>query len=321
MTDPRDDQDLHDLFDDTVSDVEPVDRLGQIRARTTRATVRRRRGWAVAGGAAVAAAAVVAAVAVVSTGDAPEGDVAGPAPAPAPTRTTTATTDATTHATDATDAVTAVYYVSQGGSAEGSPEALYRYFEPAGDPLELLMSTPSDPDYQTLWPEGSLLSWEVTDDEIVVGVADVQEPGQGDLALQQLIYTLQAATGTDLPVRLEGVASGVLERRAPLDVLSHMSISDPAEGNVYDAPFTARGVANGYEGNVACQVVTADWTPVWSGATIAGWTEDRLFPWELEVDLTGVAPGDYTFTCSTDDPAGGAEGTGTFTDTRSITVR
>lgn len=315
-------------LDDAVSDVEPADRLGRIRARTTRATARRRRGWAVVGGAVVAAAAVVVAVAVVPSGDDGDAEVADPGPSSTTGPTTTGQPPSGSPTTDLglPEATTPVYYVGRGGGADGAGPVLYRYFEPAGDPLELLTSTPSDPDYETWWTPGDLRSWRQSDDAIVVRVAD-DVTGAERLAWQQVVYTLQAVTETTLPVRFENAQGtvGTIGREAPLDVLSHVSISDPAEGNVYQGSFVARGVANGFEGNVACRLVTAEQTPVWQGATIAGWLEDRLFPWELDVDLGGVAPGTYTFTCSTDDPTGGAEGgapgTGTFTDTRSITVR
>ena len=35
---------------------------------------------------------------------------------------------------------------------------------------------------------------------------------------------------------------------------------------------------------------------------IAGWGEDRLFPFEVTFDLTGVPPGDYVVDLATDDP-------------------
>ena len=47
---------------------------------------------------------------------------------------------------------------------------------------------------------------------------------------------------------------------------------------------------------------------------------DRLYKWETEpIDVSDLAPGTYTFVAMTDDPSGG-EGTGPFTDTRTIIV-
>jgi hypothetical protein len=48
---------------------------------------------------------------------------------------------------------------------------------------------------------------------------------------------------------------------------------------------------------------------------------DRLYPWETRIDVSDLAPGEYTFAAMTDDPSGGAEGAEPFVDTRTITVR
>ena len=47
---------------------------------------------------------------------------------------------------------------------------------------------------------------------------------------------------------------------------------------------------------------------------------DKLYPWETAVDVSGLAPGTYTFVALTDDPSGGAEGAGPTYDTRTIVV-
>ena len=52
----------------------------------------------------------------------------------------------------------------------------------------------------------------------------------------------------------------------------------------------------------------------------AGWIE-RLYPWEVEVDVSGLPFGHYTFVALTDDPSGGTEGFGPASDTRTIIVR
>ncbi len=53
-------------------------------------------------------------------------------------------------------------------------------------------------------------------------------------------------------------------------------------------------------------------------ATAEGWV-DKLYPWETDVDLSGVAPGSYTFAALTDDPSA-ARVPGPFEDTKTITV-
>ena len=45
----------------------------------------------------------------------------------------------------------------------------------------------------------------------------------------------------------------------------------------------------------------------------------KLFEWTAQVDLTGLAPGTYTFVAMNDDPSGG-EGGGPDVDTRTIVV-
>ena len=52
-----------------------------------------------------------------------------------------------------------------------------------------------------------------------------------------------------------------------------------------------------------------------------GWGPDKLFPWELTVDVSTLAPGTYTFVAMNDDPTGGAEGHGPATDSRTIVVQ
>ncbi len=54
-------------------------------------------------------------------------------------------------------------------------------------------------------------------------------------------------------------------------------------------------------------------------AMAKGW-EGRLYPWQAEIDVSGLAPGTYTFVAMTDDPTGGAEGGGPTSDTRTIVV-
>lgn len=314
MTTPDEHDDfLRDALEDAVCDVEPIDRLVAIRARTSH---RSRRGWYAVGGAVLAAGAVVVALAVVTTGDDTD-----ERPDVAASTTTTPTPDPP--AVVPPDETTPIYYVGAGSDGpDGQKFALYRYFEPAGDPLELLMSTPSDPDYRTLWDEGSLRSYAVEQGRILVeGNPNQDGADQSDLAMQQLVYTLQAYTGTRLPVQVTNPAirSVPVPRAAPLDVLSHVSISDPGERYAYSGSLTARGVGNGFEGTIACRLVGEEGDEVWSGATIAG-AGDDLAPWELEVDLTGVEPGGYVLICQNDDPTGGAEGRGVDADTRSITV-
>jgi hypothetical protein len=105
-----------------------------------------------------------------------------------------------------------------------------------------------------------------------------------------------------------------------LDVLSLVSISDPAERRVVEDYFSAQGRASSFEGNVPWQLKAADGTVVRSGHVQSyGW-EGHLYPWATgHIDVSDLDPGDYTFEVMTDDPSGG-EGPGPYIDTRTVIV-
>ncbi len=54
--------------------------------------------------------------------------------------------------------------------------------------------------------------------------------------------------------------------------------------------------------------------------TADGWMGNQLFPFSGSVDVSGLDPGEYTLTVSTDDASGGAEGGGPHTDSRTIVI-
>jgi len=114
--------------------------------------------------------------------------------------------------------------------------------------------------------------------------------------------------------------AGPVVREPELDVLSLVSVSDPAEGQVVDGTFTARGRASSFEATVPWQISRDDDVVLDGFATAEGWV-DGLYPWETEIDVSGLGPGAYTFEARTDDPSGGAEGAGPYSDTRTIVVR
>lgn len=318
-------QTLSETLHDAVSDVEPVDRLAEIRGRTTRSPRRR---WAASGAVLVAAAAAVAVALVVRPGGldgaVPEVPVASD-PVGAPDQP-----------------LVPVYYVGPGATGPDAASALlYRYFERGGSALDRLMRTPSDPDYRTLWPAGSLVSMSGPHGGVVdVTISDAalrERPTEmtareAELAIQQVVYTVQADVGGRPAVQFRldenpidqvfgEPTSEALTNASVYEVLSLMSISDPAEGATYRGSFTARGAANSFEASVLCSISSANadsYGPFI--ATAEGSMEERLFPWEMTVDLSDVPSGRYTFTCSTSDPTGGSEGRGTDVDTRTIVV-
>jgi hypothetical protein len=289
--------DLHDLLEDAVSDVEPRDRLHQIRRRTRRARRRRAAGLGVV--AAGVATAVVAVVAVLVT---PDG-----------TRRTT-TPDA---AAEPDTHVAALYFV---GDTPAGPR-LFREFrrveDAPGFASELAaLAAPDDPDYRTLVEPGALAGADVRDGSFVVPVERRLAP----LAAQQVVFTLTAAAQELLPVAFTTGERPpwVVARRTR--VLADVSISDPQEGSVVTGTVTARGVASSPEGTVPWRIEDAGGDVALEGFATASGAYDRLYPWETEIDVSGLAPGTYTFVASTDDPSGGTEGFGATSDTRTIVV-
>lgn len=224
-------------------------------------------------------------------------------------------------------------------------QRLFREFRdvPAGSPvneaLALITSGDAlDPDYTTLLPTGTLsaAAQSTTIDVALPDASWAQAPAgtsteQATLAVQQVVHTVQGALQQQLPVTftLDGAPSPVLGLTAPdggftpgefTDVLALVNVTDPAEGATVSGSFTASGVASSFEATVPWELRDASGTAVVDGSAQAdGWL-DALYPWEATVDLTGVAPGTYTFVALTDDPSGG-EGGGPTEDTRTVTVQ
>ncbi|MDF1602054.1 Gmad2 immunoglobulin-like domain-containing protein [Nocardioides sp. YIM 152315] len=223
---------------------------------------------------------------------------------------------------------------------------LYREFREvgAGDPaveaLKLVTAGDAlDPDYSTLYPgDGSFASVDIGEDMITVGLADrswtVAPDGMSQaearLATQQMVYTVQGIAQERLPVSITldgqpadlfGLA-GEVSNDPEIDVRALVNVTTPAEGATVSGTFTADGVSSSFEATTPWEIRKggADGEVVKKGfATAEGWM-DKLYPWQSEVDVSGLAPGDYTFVALTDDPSGG-EGGGPMVDTKSITVQ
>lgn len=235
----------------------------------------------------------------------------------------------------------AVYYL---GDTAGAGPRLYREFRPAsGDPapatLELLATTPLDPDYRTAWQPGQLRDVATDGDriEVVVDGSVSDRPAgmsaaEARAALQQVVYSLQAATQTRRPVvfttsdgpaeQVLGVATTrPLGNGSMLRVLSHVSLTSPAQGAEVDGDtLKVSGVGNSFEANLGWEVRQGDEVVDRGFTTMDGWMADKLFPFETKVDVSGLEPGDYTLWVTTDDPTGGAEGIGAMTDDRDFTI-
>lgn len=237
--------------------------------------------------------------------------------------------------------VAAVYYL---GDTERAGPRLYREFRPGeGDPvpgtLELLATPPRDPDYRTAWRPGQLQGIVTADDvlEVVVDPSVRTRPAgmsgaEARAALQQVLYSLQAAHQSRIPVlfRTEdgpidevlGVPTPTMLRNGSmLKTLSHVSLTSPEQGaTVGGDTLKVSGVGNSFEANLGWEIRQGDQVVDRGFATTAGWMEDKLFPFETSVDVSGLAPGDYTFWVTTDDPTGGTEGVGAMTDDKAFTI-
>ena len=337
MSDDR----IRDLLADSVADVEPRHALDDIRARTRPAP---RGSWLPVGLAALATAAAVTAFATLGGGPTEEpGPVATPSPSPSATASPTPT-PSTPPPTPGL--AVAVYYV---GDTPDGPR-LYREFRPGtGNGLsaaeDLLAETPDDPDYRTLWPDDAFVGTgfgSVDSDRLIhVTLADTSyaerpagmSPAEATMAVEQVVYTMQAAVGSRAPVgfylpdgnpltTVFGVPTNEPVTNGPvLDTLAHVSLTDPAEGAVVpaDGQLRVTGVANSFEANVVVRVQRYEGTEIVAQQPITaeGWQAEKLFPFAGTVDLSGVEPGRYLLMASTDDPSG----RGRFhTDTRTIVV-
>ena len=335
---------IKELLHEVTDAVEPSDRLDAIRARTAQGGRRTGRGWWAAGGVGLVAASVVTALAL-TTGGGPQGSEPGPAEESTATTGTTETTATTaTEPNPAASRVVPVYFV---GDTPSGPR-LYREFQRGTGPMSAetfaldaaLHGDALDPDYRSPWPADASAGADVMSEDLiqvtVTGDLHDRPPGMSEadaqLAIEQLVRTAQGVFGQGrIPVQILlndartdqvlGVpTSEPLSAGSDLEVLAHVSISNPSEGQQVDndRPFTVKGVGSSFEGNIVTRIQRWEGTYVVDQIpAIAGTGEDRLFPFEVTFDLTDVPPGDYVVISQTDDPSGA----GMFdTDTRRITV-
>ena len=301
------DRQLADLLHDAVADVEPEDRLADVRARIPRRATPRRWGL-VAGAGALAVAATVTAVAL--TGN------------PSPV---TSDPDIADDPTGATTAVPA-YFVGETPTGD----RLYREFQAVQDAtpglsgLTLLESGPADPDYRTLWPEGSFEE-QISDPEagvVHVHLTDAAPEDPSDLAYQQVVYTVRAGLQEQVEVtfhRGEAVVDTVAA--APqLQTLSLVNLSDPSDGQQVSGTLDVKGVASSFEATVPWRIVQGSVEVDANFFTANGWMGERLFPFEGEIDVSSLDPGTYTLIVETSDPTGGSEGPGAYSDSRSFVI-
>lgn len=306
-----------------------------------------KRSWLLGAGAAVVATAATVAAVTVLSGDSTTEDpgFAGPTAASngetsEPASPTPSEEPSTSESAAPETASVPVYYV---GETTRGPR-LYREFHRVelsnDDPvsaavLEAVSVTPDDPDYRTPWPGGTTAATveQPPSDVITVDVSGPglrQRPGgmsveEAELAIEQLVYTAQAAHQSRSPVQLLldgnrtdtllGVpVSEPLAQGAAEDVLAQVWIIDPAEGAEVTSPFEVSGLAAAFEANVVWELRDGD------KVVEEGFTTARacctMEPYSFEVS---APPGEYTLIVTDSDPSGG-EGFGPWEDTKQVTV-
>jgi hypothetical protein len=208
---------------------------------------------------------------------------------------------------------------------------------------EAVSVAPSDADYRTDWPAGTTVEGVSFDGAGNDGIATVhvknpttglhdRPPGMTEeaaaLAIEQLVYTVQAATQTRAPVQfmLDGgrtdtllgvpVSEPVTQGDATA-VLALVWIISPAEGAEVTAPFEVSGLANAFEANVQWELMQGE-TVVKDGFTTA---EEAFTMAPYSFTVKDVPPGEYTLVVHDEDASGGAEGPGPSMDTKNLTVK
>jgi hypothetical protein len=323
-----DDERLRRLLSDAVSDVEPGDRIDELRA-SVRSSSRvvpaaRARSWyAAAGiGATAAVIGVVAFVTHVATDRSTDVGAATDGGTLPPSATATAIdTSLPSQSPGAGRGRAAVYYLGQGQHTT----VLYRELSvpypgasPLGYALTALMTEPVDPDYRTPWRPGWLVR-ATSDGHLItvqLGRAPTARPGSmtprdATEAVQQVVYTLQDAVHRNEGVRFvrhgRPVASvlGVPTRKPvaagrAVDVLSLMSISDPAEGaRIPRGRLVVDGLNNAYEANVVVRLVRDGATYAERpGVAVGTYDPRRMFPWRVTMPTSALPPGRYRLVAS-----------------------
>jgi hypothetical protein len=350
----HDDERMRRLLDAAVSDVEPSEALGSIHARTKVSSMQKKRSWVLGAGAAVVAtAATVAAVTVLSDSTTPggggdAGPAAGTSPSPRESKKATEKPSPAEEPSGKETAASAaqtvpVYYVGETSRGVRLYREFHRVDLVGGDPVstalaEAVSTDPSDPDYRTDWPAGVTAavvdappSDVITIDVQTSGKPLRERPGgmsqeEAEIAVEQLIYTAQAAKQSRDPVQffldggrtdtLLGVpVSEPLAQGDPTDVLAQVWIIEPPEGAEVTAPFEVSGLAAAFEANVQWELMQGD-RVVKRGFTMA---EECCTMAPYSFNVKSVPPGEYTLVVHDSDPSGG-EGFAPWQDTKRVTV-
>jgi len=339
------DDELRQLLTDAVADVEPDERLEELRA-SVHPTPRvlplvHARPWFAAAGIVAAVIGIIAYVSSVAGHDSSEPGFAHQGGPTGPTTIIATDTAAPTPGQSAGPThLVAVYYLGSGPRGT----VLYREFTPmprSGERIEqalaALMTAPADPDYSTAWRSGWLRAASEGPGVINVDIGDVPESRPSSMsgrdaseAVQQVVYTVQAAVQRRDPVVFTRHGSPVatvlgvptsfpVANGQPLDVLSRMNITDPAEGSVvHRGRLVVSGVNNSFEATVVVQLKRGSHVYRTKPGIAAGYMAPHLFPWRVALNTGNLPPGRYTLVASNDDPSGRNRAE---SDTRTIVLR
>jgi hypothetical protein len=213
----NDDQ-LSRLLKDAVSDIEPADRIEELRAsvrpRGRIVHLLHARPWYAAAGIVAAVICLVATITTVASNNSADPGFAGP---PGSTRPTVIATD-TAVPTESPTGETRTYAVYYIGTSPQDKPVLYREFHrgsAAASPTRLaidgLESRPLDPDYVTPWRPRDIVEVkpDLARDVVYVSLGHDRledrpasmSPAYARAAVQQVVYTVQAAVGKRLPVQ------------------------------------------------------------------------------------------------------------------------
>jgi hypothetical protein len=148
------------------------------------------------------------------------------------------------------------------------------------------------------------------------------------MALQQLVYTAQDASGSRLPVTflVDGrpaptVLGEPTRRPVPAtsadDALTAVTVTSPLDGATTTSPFPVTGRAAAFEADVQWELVRSDGTVARRGFTTAAEC-CTLSPYRFRVQ---APPGVYTLVVHDDDASGGESRVPPAQDTKRVTVR
>jgi hypothetical protein len=341
MTGPTDhaDDHLRRVLRNAVADVHPRSALDDIRARTDQESPMSKRWFLPPLAVAAVTAAVVGGAFWLVNDDDPGATSSGTPTTSAPS--SSPSTSGSAGPEEVAGRAVPVYYV--GDTAHG--KKLYREFQRQSicDNLDCMLKAsvvaavngqPEDPDYRTLWPSGSTVGKVSADENLIVvdlasGVHDRPtglSSDDADLAIQQLVFSAQAAVGQGrLPVQLLiagqhtdtvlGVpASEPLAAANADEVQAPVQVDSPGDGTTVSQTFTVSGRAAAFEANVAWELMQGK-KVVQDGFTTAQEC-CTLSPYSFTVT---APPGTYTLVVHDTDESG--EGRPVNQDTKEITVK